>query len=150
MSFEDHIRRVEAMLAEMTEHPDRVFHEAYLAYALHGCAELADLTEEQRGALLRGVETACVGILCPPLAVGAAGNEVYLLVQMNPDRSADDIARTAGAALGSLSPGTPRWSGDYSAVSLGTEEAEDMAPAISRGDESARALFRQEDWEDEE
>lgn len=141
--FEDHIRRVEAALEELTEHPDRVIHELYIGFALHDCAGLADLTEEQRGTLLHHVELVCTGILCPPLAVGTAGNQVYLLVQMNPERTFDDIAQTAGAALGCLSAASdiPRWGGDYSVASLGREDAEEFASAFRNADERARALF---------
>lgn len=139
--FERHIARVENAMEEMELQPDRVIHEAYYAYALHDCAGLADLTDAERDVLKHNVELACVGVVCPPLAVGSAGNQVYLLLQGHLEISADGIAQAAGATL-------PRWSGVYSVVSLGKDEAEDMAPAFLNADPAVRDLFV--DLEDED
>lgn len=72
--FKSHIARVEAAREEKRLHPDRVIHESYYAYTLHDSAGLADLTGAERDELTHKVELACVGVLCPPLAVGSAGN----------------------------------------------------------------------------
>ena len=136
-----HIERVEAAMEELRLHPDRVIHQAYMGFALHNCIGLEAMPAEQRQELLHTVALSCHNILCPPLAVGAHANDVYLLIQQNPNRSVDAIAQAAGAARGTHESGEPRWSGDYSAVSLGFEDAEELAPAFAAGDAPARKLF---------
>ncbi len=135
------IERIEAALEELREHPDRVIHHLYLGYALHDCHGLAEMPAAKREELLHAVGLNCHAILCPPLAVGANSDEVYLLVQQNPERSMDAIAQAAGAALGRQPSGEPLWSGNYSAVSLGQEDVEELVLAFLAGDERVRELF---------
>ncbi|MBV9850443.1 MAG: hypothetical protein JO250_12275 [Armatimonadetes bacterium] len=121
-----HIERVEAMMEAMTREPDRVFHEVYLILILHDCPSVAAMTGAQHGALLDAVMMACTTILCPPVTVIVLGDEVYLLVQMNPNRSVQDTADAAGSPL-------PDWPGDYSCVSIGTDNVPQIIAAINDG-----------------
>lgn len=135
------IERIEAAMAELREHPDRVIHHLYLGYALHDCQGLAEMPAAKREELLHAVSLNCHTILCPPLAVGANSDDVYLLVQQNPERSMDAIAQAAGVALGRQPSGELLWSGNYSAVSLGQEDAEELVPHFLAGDERVHELF---------
>ena len=63
-------------------------------------------------------------------------------MQGHPEISVEDIARATGAAL-------TGWGGDYSVVSLGKDEAEDLSPSFRTAAPAARDLFLDLD-EDEE
>lgn len=137
----DIIDRIEATMAELREHPDRIINNAYLLYALHDLPGVSGTSAETAQSLCEGIAHRCLELLCPPLAVHLVGTEVCLLVHISPERSMEEVAQAAGQVWVSQAGAPAAWSGDYSAVSVSPDDAEELADAISKGDLRILAQF---------
>lgn len=133
MSAEDHIRRVEATLEEMQEHPDRIINHAYLLITLHDWWALADCDAQKQQQVSDAVAARCLEILCPPLAVHVEGSDVYFLIHWNPERSVDNIARAVAEEVARRLSGTLKWTEEYSCMTVGVDGLDDLAAALNAG-----------------
>lgn len=136
--IDKHIARVEAMLDEMTEHPDRIINHAYLLITLHDWWALAECDAAKQKLVSDAVAARCLDILCPPLAVRVEGDDVYFLVHWNLDRSVDNIAHAVAEKVARRLPGALKWTEEYSCLGVSPDSLDDLSAAINAGGQTLR------------
>ena len=143
----DIIDQIEADLDELREQPDLIINRCYVFYALHDLPGVSGLDAGTAQAACETIARRCMELLCPPLAVHLVGTEVCLLVHLNMERSIEEVAQAAGQSWTERIGADGTWTGDYSAVSVGESETDDLADAIMQGDFQVLSRFHYEDEE---
>jgi len=120
---------IDEVLAARLEQDDVI--ELHIALHFDGWPSLKAMSEEERRALCGRIDSALQSLACPVQAIKASTDMLIVIVDMSPDVSVDDIARTIVVAAGDDAPPDQRTAArsgadiDYSAEGIGPTDVVD-------------------------